>query len=543
VHTNHPLAGLPAPAESLIDTDALLSAFYDNSDDLGPVAFGTSGHRGCATDCTFNERHILAITQAVCELRRGRGVDGPLHLGMDTHALSRPAFDTALRVLARNGVTVRIDDDDGFTPTPVVSQAILAHNRERTSGLADGIIITPSHNPPEHGGLKYNPPEGGPAGAETTKWIETRANALLAAGDTIAASPLADARAARTTEHYDYVTPYVTALADVVDLAAISDAGIRIGVDPLGGSGLAYWAPIAERYGLDLTLTNDRLDPQFAFMTLDHDGVIRMDCSSRFAMASLIEQAGNYDIAIGNDPDFDRHGVVAGGELMNPNHLMTVAVDYLLTHRPQWGPEVGIGKTLGSTLLIDAVAAAHGRRTAEMPVGFKWFVDGLLSGALGFAGEESAGASFLRFDGTVWTTDKDGFIPGLLAAEIMAKTGEDPAARYRALTAVHGSAEYARLDVPAGAAEKAAIARLSAENLVGGELAGDPITAVLDRAPGNGEAIGGVKVLTDRGWFAVRPSGTEAIYKIYAESRVDTAHLQAIQEGAQAAVAAAAADG
>ena len=539
----HPLAGKPAPRSMLVHVPRLVSAYYTLRPDVAEpsqrVAFGTSGHRGSSFRRSFNEDHILAITQAICERRRLDGIDGPLFLGKDTHALSEPAHTTALEVLAAHGVDVFVDEHDGCTPTPVISHAILTHNRGGGRGTADGIVITPSHNPPEDGGFKYNPPHGGPADTAVTEWIETRANALLAAGnDGVRRIPIERALAAPTTRRRDYVSPYVEDLGSVLDLEAVRDAGVRIGVDPMGGSGVSYWEPIAERWGLSIEVVNPRVDPTFSFMTLDHDGRIRMDCSSPWAMARLIELRDRFDIAVGNDPDYDRHGIVTpGAGLLNPNHYLAVAIDYLFRHRPDWPPSAEVGKTLVSSSMIDRVAKALGRRLAEVPVGFKWFVEGLLEGRYGFGGEESAGASFLRRDGTVWTTDRDGFILALLAAEILARTGEDPGRRWEALTAEHGTPYYERLDVPASAEQRARLRRLGEGDVRANELAGEPILARLTRAPANGAPIGGLKVVAASGWFAARPSGTEDIYKVYAESFRDREHLAQIQREARRIIA------
>ncbi|MEZ4446650.1 MAG: phosphoglucomutase (alpha-D-glucose-1,6-bisphosphate-dependent) [Polyangiaceae bacterium] len=501
------------------------------------MSFGTSGHRGSALSGSFNEAHILAITQAICEHRAAEGITGPLYLGRDTHALSEPAWRSALEVLVANDVVVRIDAADGYTPTPVISHAILAHRRAG-NGTADGIVVTPSHNPPEDGGFKYNPPHGGPAGGEVTKLVEARANQLLAAGLVgVKRVPFAEAR--RAAERHDYVSAYVGELDEVVDMQAIARAKLRLGVDPLGGAGVAYWAPIAERYGLDLEVVNPVVDPTFAFMPLDKDGKIRMDCSSPYAMAGLLQYADRFDVAFGNDTDFDRHGIVTpAAGLLAPNHYLALAIDYLFTHRERWPAAAQIGKTLVSSSLIDRVAAKLDRVLCEVPVGFKWFVEGLAAGTLGFGGEESAGASFLRRDGTTWTTDKDGFILDLLAAEMRAVTGEDPGALYQRLVAEHGEPRYARIDAPATSEQKAVLAKLSPEQVTATELAGEVIRQKLTRAPGNDAAIGGLKVTTDSGWFAARPSGTEAVYKIYAESFRGAEHLAAIQAEAQAIVAA-----
>jgi phosphoglucomutase len=535
----HPLAGKPAPREILANIPRLVAAYYalspDPAEPSQAVSFGTSGHRGRSLAQSFNEAHILAIVQAVCEQRAARGIDGPLFLGMDTHALSEPALMTALEVLAANGAATRIQAGRGYTPTPVISHAILTHNRGRTSGLADGIVITPSHNPPEDGGIKYNPPEGGPADTTTTKAIQDRANALLRGGlKEVRRMPFTRALAADCVAEHDYVGPYVADLSTILDLDLAASAGLSIGVDPLGGSGIAFWDPIAERYGLKLTVVNRAVDPTFAFMTLDKDGKIRMDCSSPQAMASLIAHRQNFDIAFGNDPDFDRHGIVTRESgLMNPNHYLAVAVSELFRTRPGWSPAAAVGKTLVSSSLIDRVAADLGRNLREVPVGFKWFVDGLLDGSLGFGGEESAGASFLRKDGTVWTTDKDGIIMDLLAVEITARTGRDPGELYRQITARLGEPLYQRLDVACSAAQKKAFASLTPDMVTASELAGEPIRARLTRAPGNDQPFGGLKVVTDNGWFAARPSGTEDIYKVYAESFLGEAHLARLQDEAQ----------
>jgi phosphoglucomutase len=534
----HPFAGKPAPASLLVDVPALVTAYFAVRPDPGApeqrVAFGTSGHRGVSTLGSFNEAHVLAIAQAVCEQRAAAGVDGPLFLGADTHALSSAARVTALEVLAGNGVTAVVQARGGYTPTPAISHAVLGHNRGRSAGLADGIVITPSHNPPDNGGLKYNPPHGGPADTDVTAAIERRANALLEAGLAgVRRLPYRRALAAPTTREHDYVAAYVAELGDVVDMEAIRAAGIRIGVDPLGGASAAYWAPIAERYGLDLRVVNDRIDPTFAFMTVDHDGKIRMDCSSPHAMASLIALKDGFAVAFGNDPDADRHGVVTPAGLMNPNHYLCAAIEYLFRNRPGWPAAAAIGKTLVSSAMIDRVGARLGRAVVEVPVGFKWFVDGLVRGAFGFAGEESAGASFLRRDGTAWTTDKDGIILDLLAAEITARLGRDPAELYAALTRELGEPVYARIDAPATPAQKRALKSLAPDAVRAAELAGEPILERLTRAPGNGAEIGGLKVTTRNGWFAARPSGTEDVYKIYAESFLGEEHLARIQEEAK----------
>ena len=539
----HPLAGTPAQPSILVNIPRLVTAYYtERPDPAVPeqrVAFGTSGHRGSAFACAFNEAHILAITQAICRYRQQHHIDGPLFLGMDTHALSEPAFATALEVLAGNGVEVMIDSQGGYTPTPAVSHAILTYNRGRTSGLADGIVITPSHNPPEDGGFKYNPPHGGPAETPITAWIEQAANQLLAENlRGVSRIPYARARTASTTHAYDYIDSYVGDLGAVVDLEAIRGAKLRIGVDPLGGAGVAYWAPIIERYGLDVQVVNDAVDPTFRFMTLDWDGRIRMDCSSPYAMAGLIALKDRFDLAFGNDTDHDRHGIVTrSAGLLNPNHYLAVAISYLFSHRPNWRADAAVGKTVVSSSLIDRITARLGRRLVEVPVGFKWFVEGLLDGSVGFAGEESAGASFLRFDGTVWTTDKDGIILGLLAAEMLAITGRDPGELYHDLTRELGEPVYERLDAPATPEQKEVLQHLSPQQIQAAELAGEPILAMLTEAPGNGSAIGGLKVITANGWFAARPSGTEDVYKIYAESFRDADHVRQIQDEAQALIA------
>ena len=541
----HPLAGQPAPKSLLPNIPRLISDYYtrrpDPNDPAQLVAFGTSGHRGAATKQTFNEWHILAIVQAICDYRKQAGISGPLFLGMDTHALSEPAHAGALEVLAGNGVETRVAKDFGYTPTPVISHAILAYNRGSQAGQADGIVITPSHNPPDNGGIKYNPPNGGPADTDVTGWIADRANSYLRdVLHGVKRLDLVAALAAPTTKMYDYVTPYVADLANVIDMEAIAKAGLRIAADALGGSGLGFWRPIAEKYGLNIELINGWPDPTFSFMSVDKDGKIRMDCSSASAMAGLIGLKDKYDIAFGNDPDFDRHGIVTpSAGLMNPNHYLAVAINYLFANRSGWRKDAAVGKTLVSSSMIDRVAAALGRPLAEVPVGFKWFVDGLVDGSYGFGGEESAGASFLRRDGTVWTTDKDGFILALLAAEITAVTGRDPARHYQELTARFGAPVYDRIDAIATSAQKAVLEKLSPEMISAATLAGEPITAKLTRAPANGAEIGGLKVVTENGWFAARPSGTEEIYKIYAESFKGTEHLQQIQQEAQAIVSAA----
>jgi phosphoglucomutase len=538
----HPLAGKPVPAEQLIDVAKLEREYYERRPDPGDprqqVSFGTSGHRGTPTDGTFTEAHILAITQAICDYRRAHGTDGPLFMGKDTHALSAPAQRTALEVLAGNGVETSIQRDDGVTPTPAISHAILAGNRGRTEHLADGIVITPSHNPPEDGGFKYNPPEGGPAGTEITGWIQDRANALLRNGNReVKRVPVDAALRASTTHLTDYVAPYVEDLASAIDMEAIRAAGIKIGVDPMGGAAVGYWEPVKERYGLDLTVVNPHIDPTFRFMTLDHDGKVRMDCSSPYAMAGLVRLKDRFDVAFGNDPDADRHGIVTrSAGLMNPNHYLAVAIHYLLTHRSWDGKKSVVGKTVVSSSLIDRVVADLGWRLSEVPVGFKWFAPGLFDGTYCFGGEESAGASFLRQDGTVWTTDKDGLLLGLLAAEITARTGKDPGELYRALAEKLGTPYYTRIDAPATREEKSRLSKLSPQDVTATELAGEPITAKLTRAPGNDAPIGGLKVIARSGWFAARPSGTEELYKLYAESFRSESHLDAIVTEAQAIV-------
>jgi phosphoglucomutase len=532
----HPLAGKPAPKELLIDPEKLEREYFENRPDpANPnqlVSFGTSGHRGTASNGTFTEWHILAITQAICEYRRARNITGPVFLGKDTHALSRVAQQTALEVLAAAGVPTRIQREDGFTPTPVVSRAILEYNRGRTDGLADGIIVTPSHNPPADGGFKYNPPEGGPADTDVTNWIQDRANALLRAGNReIKRVPRASAMRAATTHEDDFVTPYVEDLAHVIDMEAIRVAGLKIGVDPLGGASVAYWEPIRERYGLDISVVNPAVDPTFAFMPVDHDGKIRMDCSSPYAMAGLVHLKDQFDVAWGNDPDADRHGIVTrSAGLISPNHYLAVAIRYLLTHRPQWPHSAVVGKTLVSSGIIDRVVQDLGRTLWEVPVGFKWFAPRLFDGTCCFGGEESAGASFLRQHGSVWTTDKDGLILGLLAAEITARTGKDPGEHYQELASRLGAPFYTRIDAPATPEQKERLKNLSVSAT---ELAGDPIIAKLTRAAGNDAPIGGLKVATEHGWFAARPSGTENIYKLYAESWRSERHLESIVEEAQ----------
>jgi len=538
--TIHALAGKPAPKDVLVDIDRLRREYYARRPDIGDhaqwVRFGTSGHRGSSLRGAFNEAHILAITQAICEYRSGQGITGPLYIGKDTHALSQPAFVTALEVLAANRIEVMVDREDGYTPTPAVSHAILTHNRGRTSGLADGIVVTPSHNPPEDGGFKYNPPNGGPADTDVTRWIEDKANGFLSSGlKSVARVTYETARRAATTHAYDYVGSYVGDLGSVLDMEAIRGARLKIGVDPLGGAGVGYWRPIAEQYGVDVEVVNDTVDPAFSFMPLDWDGKIRMDCSSPYAMAKLIGLKDRFDIAFANDTDNDRHGIVTrGAGLMNPNHYLAAAIFYLFTRRPGWRADAAVGKTVVSSSIIDRVAAQIGRSLLEVPVGFKWFVSGLLEGSLGFGGEESAGASFLRRDGTVWATDKDGIIMNLLAVEITASTGRDPSELYLDLTRELGAPAYERIDAPATAQQKAALLKLSPADVKASELAGDPIQAMLTTAPGNGAAIGGLKVVTAQGWFAARPSGTEDVYKLYAESFRGREHLARIQQEAQA---------
>ncbi|GIH28124.1 phosphoglucomutase, alpha-D-glucose phosphate-specific [Acrocarpospora phusangensis] len=541
----HERAGQPAQPSDLADIARLVTAYYalhpDPEQPGQRVAFGTSGHRGSALNTAFNEDHILATTQAICEYRAAQGVDGPLYLGADTHALSEPAKVSALEVLAANAVRVLIDSRDGYTPTPSVSHAILTYNRDRTTGLADGIVVTPSHNPPPDGGFKYNPPHGGPAGSEATSWIQDRANALIAGGlKEVRRIPYERALTAATTGRHDFLAAYVDDLGSVLDLDAIRNAGVRIGADPLGGASVAYWGEIADRHRLDLTVVNPLVDPAWRFMTLDWDGKIRMDCSSPYAMASLIAGRDAYDVSTGNDADADRHGIVTpDGGLMNPNHYLAVAISYLYAHRPGWGAATGVGKTMVSSSMIDRVVAGLGRRLDEVPVGFKWFVPGLLDGSIGFGGEESAGASFLRRDGSVWTTDKDGLILALLAAEITAVTGETPSRVYAGLVSRYGDPAYARVDAPATREQKAVLAALSASQVTADTLAGEPITEVLTAAPGGGAALGGLKVVTESAWFAARPSGTEDVYKIYAESFRGAEHLARVQDEARSVVSAA----
>ena len=539
-----PLAGQPAPPEMLVDLTRLERDYYERTPDVGDptqlVAFGTSGHRGSSLRGSFTEAHILAITQAICDYRRSQGIDGPLYMGRDTHAVSGPAQRTALEVLAANDVEAIIQRDDGVTPTPVISRAILVYNRGRAAHLADGIVVTPSHNPPEDGGFKYNPPSGGPADTDVTHWVQDRANELLRASNAgVRRVPYATAIKAGSTHQDDFVRPYVEDLKNIVDMDAIRGAGLTLGVDPLGGAGAPYWAPINAAYGLDIDVVNPVIDPRFAFMTLDYDGQIRMDCSSPYAMARLVGLKDRYRVAFANDPDADRHGIVTAAGLMNPNHYLAVAIHYLLTSRPRWPARAAVGKTVVSSAMIDRVVEKRGRQLYEVPVGFKWFVPGLLDGSQCFGGEESAGASFLRQDGTVWTTDKDGLIMVLLAAEITARTGKDPGEHYRALTAELGVSHYTRIDAPATPAQKARLGKLAPEAVTESKLAGEPITGKLTRAPGNDAPIGGLKVIAAGGWFAARPSGTENIYKVYAESFKSPAHLDAIVREAQTMVESA----
>ena len=540
-----PLAGKPAPKEMLVDVAQLQREYLDRRPDLGDpnqmVSFGTSGHRGSPLHGTFSEAHILAITQAICDYRRSVGTDGPLYMGKDTHAVSDPAQRTALEVLAANDVETIIHQDNGVTPTPVISRAILVYNRGRKQRLADGIVITPSHNPPEDGGFKYNPTNGGPADTDVTRWVEDRANELLRGNNAgVKRMPFAAASKAGSTHQEDFILPYVRDLQNVVDMDAVRGSGLKLGVDPLGGAARPYWEPINSIYHLDITVVNPVIDPTFSFMTVDHDGVIRMDCSSPYAMARLVGLKDKYRVAFANDPDSDRHGIVTpSAGLMNPNHYLAVAIRYLLSHRPQWPDHAAVGKTLVSSSMIDKVVQKLGRRLSEVPVGFKWFVPGLIDGSCCFGGEESAGASFLRHDGTAWTTDKDGPIMDLLAAEITARTDKDPGEHYRELTAEFGMSYYTRIDAPATPEQKAKLRELSAGAVKASTLAGEPITAKLTRAPGNNAPIGGLKVVTAGGWFAARPSGTENIYKIYAESFKDNAHLNAILTEAEAIVSSA----
>jgi phosphoglucomutase len=540
--TLSPLAGKPVPKEMLVDLARLERDYYERQPDVGNrdqmVSFGTSGHRGTSLRGTFTEAHILAITQAICDYRRRQGIDGPLYMGKDTHALSGPAQRTALEVLAANNVQTMIQRDDGVTPTPVISRAVLVHNRGRKDRLADGIVITPSHNPPEDGGFKYNPPHGGPAETSVTKWVQDRANELLREENVdVKRVPFATALEAATTQEEDFILPYVQDLRNVIDLESIRGVGLKLGVDPLGGAALPYWEPISVIYGLNLTVVNPKLDPTFSFMTVDHDGKVRMDCSSPYAMAGLVRLKDEYRVAFASDPDADRHGIVTpSAGLMNPNHYLAVAIHYLLTHRPGWSAQSAVGKTVVSSSLIDRVVSKLGRRLSEVPVGFKYFAPGLLDGSICFGGEESAGASFLRKDGTVWTTDKDGILMDLLAAEITALTGKDPGEHYQALAAEFGTPYYTRIDAPATPEQKARLEKLSPEAVKVSDLAGEPITAKLTRAPGNNEPIGGLKVVAANGWFAARPSGTENLYKVYAESFRDEKHLETIVAEAQSIV-------
>ncbi len=536
---NSPLAGKLPPEEMLVDLEMLEREYYERKPDLKDptqlVSFGTSGHRGSSLSGTFNEAHILATTQAICDYRKSKGVDGPLYIGKDTHGLSGPGQRTALEVLAANGVETMIQRDDGYTPTPVISHAILSHNKNRSEGLADGIVVTPSHNPPEDGGFKYNPPNGGPADTQVTRWIQDRANLIMMAGNKeVKRMSYESALKASTTHSHDFVTLYVKDLINVVDMDCISSSGVAMGVDPLGGSSIQYWEPIKSLYKVNITVVNAMVDPRFSFVPVDHDGKIRMDCSSPFAMAGLVSLKDRYQVSFANDTDADRHGIVTRSiGLMNPNHYLAVAIYYLLTHRPQWPKEAAVGKTLVSSSIIDRVVATVGRRLTEVPVGFKWFVEGLFEGSCCFGGEESAGASFLKKDGTVWTTDKDGLIMNLLAAEITARTGKDPGEIYKELIEQLGYSWYTRVDAPISPDEKAIMANLTAEMIVAKEIAGEPITEKLTKAPGNGASIGGLKILSLNGWFAVRPSGTENIYKIYAESFKSERHLQTIVNEAQ----------
>jgi phosphoglucomutase len=543
--TISPLAGKPAPTSILVDIPKLLAAYADTRPDPSVpaqrVAFGTSGHRGSSLDGSFNEWHILAISQAICEYRKSKGIDGPLYMGFDTHALSQPAFESAMEVLAANGVEVMIAGGGEFTPTPTISHAILVYNKGRTSGLADGIVITPSHNPPDNGGFKYNPTNGGPADTDITKWVENRANALIEGGlKDVKRMPFAQARKAATVHEHDYLNTYVADLASIIDFDIIRSAGVHMGVDPLGGAGVHYWAPIAERYKLDLTVVSDVVDPQFAFMSVDWDGKIRMDPSSKYAMQRLIGLKDQYDVAFACDTDHDRHGVVTRSSgLMEPNHYLSVLIDYLYRHRPHWSKDAAVGKTVVTTALIDRVVKRLGRKLYEVPVGFKWFSEGLFDGSLGFGCEESAGASLLRLDGSVWTTDKDGLVPALLSAEITAREGKDPGELFDQLSGELGKPFANRLEAAATPAQKAKLSKLSPDQVKSDQLAGETIEQVLDKAPGNGAAIGGIKAIAASGWFAARPSGTEAIYKIYAESFKSEEHLQSLLAEAQKIVDAA----
>jgi phosphoglucomutase len=544
----NPLAGKTADPSMLVNVPRLVTAYFAGKPDPSlpaqRVAFGTSGHRGSSLNNAFNENHILAISQALCDHRRAGGIDGPLFLGIDTHALAEPALASALEVFAANGVEVMIDEHDGYTPTPVISHAILTYNKGRQHGLADGVVITPSHNPPEDGGFKYNPPNGGPADTDITSAIERAANGFLEGGLAgVKRIPYDRARKSSGVHRYDYIGPYVADLGNVLDMEAIRSSGVRIGIDPLGGAGVHYWQPIIERYGLQATIVSDAVDPTFRFMTVDWDGKIRMDCSSPYAMARLIGMRDKFDVAFANDTDADRHGIVTGSNgLMNPNHYLAAAIGYLFANRPQWGASSAVGKTIVSSAIIDRVAKKLGRGLVETPVGFKWFVDGLSNGSFGFAGEESAGASFLRRDGSVWTTDKDGMILGLLAAEITARTKRDPSQLFDDLTRELGLPFYERIDAPATSAQKNLLKALSADKLGMTELAGEPVGAILTSAPGNGQPFGGIKVTSESGWFAARPSGTEEVYKIYAESFRSEAHLRQIQQEAQAAISRAFSD-
>ncbi|EHH68157.1 phosphoglucomutase (alpha-D-glucose-1,6-bisphosphate-dependent) [Gluconobacter morbifer] len=537
-----PLAGKTLPPSQLTDIPALIAAYYDRRPDVSiptqRVSFGTSGHRGSALHTSFNENHILAICEAICRYRKAKGIDGPIFIGRDSHALSEPAQKSAIEVFAAHGIDARIDAHDGYTPTPVISHAILTYNKGRKTGLADGVVITPSHNPPADGGFKYNPTTGGPADTAITKTIQDMANGFLADGlKDVKRLPYDEARKASCIQGYDFVTPYVDDLDSVIDMKAIRDAGVKIGIDPLGGAAVSYWKPIFEKYGLNGTIVSDVVDPTFSFMTADWDGQIRMDCSSPSAMARLISMGDRFDVAFANDTDADRHGIVAMPDgLMNPNHYLSVAISYLFQNRPQWNPDLGVGKTVVSSGLIDRVAKELGRKLVEVPVGLKWFVSGLLNGTLGFGGEESAGATFLRRDGTVWTTDKDGIILGLLAAEITARTGKNPSAHYHEIIARLGTPYYERIDAAATPEQKAKLSKLTPEQFPLETLAGEKIISKLTRAPGNDAPIGGLKVVTENGWFAARPSGTEDVYKIYAESFKSVEHLHAIQKEAQAAI-------
>jgi phosphoglucomutase len=541
----NPAAGKPVDSASLVNVPQLVTAYFaskpDPSDPAQRVAFGTSGHRGTSLKNSFNENHILATTQAICDHRRETGLTGPLFVGIDTHALAEPALVSAVEVFAANGVDIMIDERGGYTPTPVISHAVLSYNKGRTSGRADGVVISPSHNPPEDGGYKYNPPHGGPADTDVTAKVEKAANAYMEAEmKGVARVPYDRARKAPSTHMHDYIRPYVADLGNAVDMALIKSSGVKIGIDPLGGAAVHYWAPLIEHYGINATVVNTAVDPTFRFMTADWDGKIRMDCSSPFAMASLIAMRDRFDVAFANDTDADRHGIVTRtGGLMNPNHFLAAAIAYLFEHRPQWGSEAAIGKTIVSSSIIDRVAKKLNRRLVETPVGFKWFVEGLVTGAFGFAGEESAGASFLKRDGSVWTTDKDGMVMGLLAAEILGRTGRDPSQLFATLTAELGVPYYERIDVPATPKQKSALKALGPEQLDMRQLAGDPVGAIRTRAPGNDQSFGGIKVESEAGWFAARPSGTEDVYKIYAESFRDQNHLKAIQQDAQRAIAKA----